>query len=344
MVYSFSSSSKKFKKGGISIVFPYFLSMGLAFVCAGTLNHDYQTKISIIDGKWHINDDVTYQGAKAEGLLMNVRMVNAVFEDAHRPDFDPEENTDKFIVQIPDYTAYGVRAFTLSLQGGMPGYEGAVNSAFRGDGSLRKSYLARVKRVIEACDNAGVAVILCCYYQRQDQILKDVKALRRGVVNVANWIRDCGFTNVMMEIANEYGHGGFNHLLLKTDENIAELIELAHETVPGLLVSASGGGSGKAGNPVAEAADFVLIHFNNTPIKDIPARIAEMKRFGKPVVCNEDDKVGELGARAAEVCVAHGCSWGLMAKDVNQYFPLEFKGHQDDRGVYAKLKELTTRR
>jgi len=26
---------------------------------------------------------------------------------------------------------------------------------------------------------------------------------------------------------------------------------------------------------------------------------------------------------------------------VNQYFPLEFKGHLDDQVVYAKLKELT---
>ena len=48
---------------------------------------------------------------------MNVRMVNAVFEDRNRPDFDPEANTDEFIAQIPDYVAHGVRAFTLCLQG-----------------------------------------------------------------------------------------------------------------------------------------------------------------------------------------------------------------------------------
>lgn len=318
-----------------------FLSAGFTLVCTGAFGQGYQTKVAIIDGKWHINEDITYREAKAEGLLMNVRMVNAVFEDTKRPDFDPQENTDRFITQIPDYVAYGVRAFTLSLQGGMPGYEGAVNSAFSPDGSLRASYLARVKRVIAACDNSGVAVILCCYYQRQDQILKDDEALRHGVVNVANWIKACGFTNVMMEIANEYGHGGFDHTMLKSDEGIAELIELAHKTFPGLLVSASGGGSGRAGNPVAKTADFVLIHFNNTPVERIPARVAEMKKFGKPVVCNEDDKVGKLGAKAAEVSVSQGCSWGLMAKEVNQYFPFEFKGHQDDRAVYAKLKELT---
>lgn len=72
-------------------------------------------------------------------------MVNAVFEDANdttRPEgFDPDANADAFIAQIPDYVAGGVRAFTIGLQGGMPGYEGAVNSAFNPDGSLRGAYL-----------------------------------------------------------------------------------------------------------------------------------------------------------------------------------------------------------
>ena len=39
----------------------------------------------------------------------------------------------------------------------MPGYEGALNSAFEPDGSLRDSYLRRVRRVIEACDRHGAA-------------------------------------------------------------------------------------------------------------------------------------------------------------------------------------------
>ena len=32
-------------------------------------------------------------------------MVNVVFKDAKRPEFDPEANTDEFIAQIPDYVA-----------------------------------------------------------------------------------------------------------------------------------------------------------------------------------------------------------------------------------------------
>ena len=129
------------------------------------------TEVSIANGRWHLNGRVTYPGAKAEGQLTNVRMVNAVFEDTKRPEFDPEANTDRFIKQVPGYVSHGVRAFTLCLQGGMPGYEGAVNSAFAPDGSLRDGYMKRVRRAIEACDRHGAVVILGCYYQRQDQIL-----------------------------------------------------------------------------------------------------------------------------------------------------------------------------
>ena len=120
-----------------------------------------------------------------------------------------------------------------ACKGGLPGYEGALNSAFNPDGSLRDSYLRRVRRVIEACDRHGAVVILGCYYQRQDQVLKDEAAVRAGVVNVAKWIKDSGFTNVVLEIANEFGHSGFDHRLLKTPEGIAELIGLAKQTCAG---------------------------------------------------------------------------------------------------------------
>src|SRR5215831_16902845 len=180
---------------------------------------------------------------------MNVRMVNAVFEDANdktRPKgFDPEANTEAFIKKIPDYVAGGVRAFTLNLQGGDPGYEGAVNSAFKPDGTLRASYLARVARVIAACDRHGAVVILGCYYQRQDQILKDEDAVRAGVVNVAKWIKGSAFTNVLLEIANEFDARGFDHRILKAPGGQVELIRLARRTAPGLLVSTSGLGYGR---------------------------------------------------------------------------------------------------
>ena len=298
------------------------------------------TKVSIVNGHWHINGEVTYRGARAEGLLLNARMVNATFEDAKRPDFDPEANTDEFLAQVPDYVAHGIRAFTLNLQGGMPGYEGAVNSAFNADGTLREAYLRRVQRVIDACDRSGAVVILGCFYQRQDQVIEGEEAVRAGVVNTVRWIQARGFRNVVLEVANEFGHGGFNHRVLKSPEGQAELIQLAKRTAPELLVSTSGLGDGEAHAAVAQASDFLLVHFNSTRLEDIPKRIASLKRYGKPIVCNEDQKLSEPGAKAAESCVANGASWGLMLEKLNQHFPFTFRGAADDPAVYGMFKQL----
>lgn len=312
------------------------------------------TKVAIKDGRWAINGEWTHPDSPAEGLLMNVRMVNAVFEDtgstakSHLPGFDPDENTDNFIRQIPDYAAHGVRAFTISLQGGFPGYEGAVNSAFNAGGSLRDAYMARVARVIRAADRHGVVIILSCFYQRQyshERMLEGREAIRDAVANVAVWIANQGFTNVVLEISNEYAHRGFSRWQdgewLRSVAGQMELIQHAKSVAPDLLVSTSGMGNGTIAREIAEAADFVLIHFNNTRVEDIPGRIEEARRYGKPVVCNEDDKVGQVGAEAARLSVEHGAGWGFMHSEKNQHVPFEFDGAGDDPLVYQVLTRLT---
>lgn len=304
---------------------------------------DARTTVALVDGQWQLNGRVTNPGSRCEGLLMNVRMVNSVFEDRRRPEFDPESNTDRFLAALPDYAAHGVNAITVCLQGGLPGYEGALNSAFEPDGALRASYLQRVARVIEACDRQAMAVILGCYYQRQDQVLLDDDAVRRGVVNTVQWLQHRGYRNVLLEIANEFDHRGFDHPILRSTEGQSELIRLAKQTAPELLVSTSGLGHGRYPDELGAVADFLLIHFNGTPVAEIPDRILALKKHGKPIVCNEDDKNSDGSVQAAEASVANGASWGLMLSSVNQYFPLEFHGADDDPAVYRKLKELTTR-
>ncbi len=299
------------------------------------------TRVSIAGAQWRLNGAPTYQGTRAEGLLMNVRMVNAVFADPGRPAFDPESNADEFIVRIPDYVAHGVRAFTIGLQGGFPGYEGAENSAFTAAGELSDDYLRRVGRVIEACDRQGAVVILSCFYQRQDQRLRDKQAVAAAVEAVARWIAEQKFTNVVLEVTNEFGHGGFDQPTLKTAAGQVELILRAKAVAPALLVATSGLGDGTLPDDVAAASDFLLIHFNGTPVEGIESRAAALRRFGKPIVCNEDEKTGRDGAAAARASVAAGVSWGLMVEPVNQRFPFAFRGAADDAEVYAELRRLT---
>lgn len=306
----------------------------------GRERFEARTRVGIRGARWLVGGEALFPGTAMEGLLPNVRMVNATFEDQRRVGFDVEGNVRAFLAALPDYAACGVRAVTLNLQGGMPGYEGALNSAFASDGLLRGDYLRRVGRVIEACDREGVVVVLGCYYQRQDEVLADGVAVRRGVVEVARWIRRQGYTNVVLEIANEFDHGGFDHEVLRSVEGQAELIGLVRREAPGLLVSTSGLGHGGYPERLAELVDFMLIHFNGVPVGEIAGRVEVLRKYGKPIVCNEDDKVGGEAVGALRATVGAGASYGLMLKEVNQFEPFRFQGRQDDAEYYRALVSL----
>lgn len=94
------------------------------------------TKVSIDGDAWLINGTPTYEGReyrgwKMEGLLLNSRMVNAVFDDDNEhtrvlwayPDtgrWDADRNTDEFVAMLPAYRMHGLMAVTVNLQGGAP--------------------------------------------------------------------------------------------------------------------------------------------------------------------------------------------------------------------------------
>ena len=92
------------------------------------------------------------------------------------------------------------------------------------------------------------------------------------------------------------------------------------------------------------ACDFLTPHWNGTKVEDIPARVKALARFGKPIVCNEDDKVGAQAAAALKATVSSGAAYGLMLKDHNQSFPFHFEGAADDPVFYAALKAITSRK
>lgn len=331
------------------------LAVALILFCCQSCQTGGDTVVEINGDQWIINGETVLKGSPAGGLLTNVRMVNAVFEDAGpsiekmAPGFDPEANTTELIKNMTDYYAHGIRALTISLQGGMPGYEGAVNSAFNPDGSLRQTYLDRVARVINAADEQGMVIILSCFYQRQHShqySLNGKEAIFNAVKNVVQWINEQNFTNVVLEVANEYAHGGYNRWKdgewLKSAEAQVELIQHAKKTAPHLLVTTSGMGSGQVADTIAKVSDFIIIHFNRTPLSLIPERVKKARSFGKPVICNEDDKLGKLGAEAARLSVQAGAGWGFMHIDKNQSAPFEFEGAADDTTVYKMLARLAT--
>ncbi|MDD4109463.1 MAG: cellulase family glycosylhydrolase [Prolixibacteraceae bacterium] len=323
--------------------------------CKRSGRSEFQTHISITASQWYINDIVINSGSPAEGLLMNVRMVNSVFEDRrpqlseNMPDFNDDVNTESFINVIPEYVSAGVNAFTISLQGGMPGFEGAINTAFNSDGSLREVYLQRVERVIRACDTNGAVVILSCFYQRQhshESALGGRESIFKATENVVRWISEKEFKNVVLEISNEYRHGGYRNWpdgkWLLSEEGQVELIRFAKQINPELLVSTSAMGNGIFHDTLAKEADFLLIHFNNTSLEDYNEKINDLKKYNKPIVCNEDDKTGREGAIGLAYAVMSGSGWGYMNSAVNQYYPFKFSGVEDDTFVYNMFRDVTT--
>ena len=135
------------------------------------------TITSIIGSDFLINGHRTYEGRvhegrRIEGLLLNSRMVQAIFDDLNPktrplwdyPDgpWDPERNSRQFVAAMPAWRKHGLLGFTSNLQGGSPyGYsEGKpqpwINSAFDEAGGLRADYLSRLARVLDKADNFGV--------------------------------------------------------------------------------------------------------------------------------------------------------------------------------------------
>ncbi|MFH1964537.1 MAG: cellulase family glycosylhydrolase [Acidobacteriota bacterium] len=294
------------------------------------------TSITITGKSFRINGELTYGGLnpEARGLLMNVRMVNSVFVD-NNPEtcpkgFDPDKNTDVFIASMDQYKSKGILAFTINLQGGMPGYEGAHNSAFYPDGSLKQDYMNRVARVIEAADQKGMVIIVGFFYQRQDQVLRDEEAVRKATVNASSWLKDRGYTNVLVEIANEYKHSGFDHPIILEEDGEVELMSLVRSAAPSLLVSTAGMGNARFHKNLAEAADYILLHGNVSEPVEYPERIKSVTGYGKPVIFNEDwcfsDDSREIPDAVEKMKAAfkNGASWGVMNQKRNQAWPFNF--------------------
>jgi hypothetical protein len=96
-----------------------------------------RTELSIRGDAFFINGRPTYagrsyNGKRVEGLLMNVRAVQGIFDDLNPetatrwvyPDtkeWDSERNTNEFVAAMPEWKRHGVLAFTINLQGGSPG-------------------------------------------------------------------------------------------------------------------------------------------------------------------------------------------------------------------------------
>jgi hypothetical protein len=298
------------------------------------------TQVAIDGEKFLINGVPTYPGRvyrgwPIEGLLMNVRAVQAIFDDLNPetrgrwayPDtgaWDPERNVREFLEALPIWREHGLLAFTVNLQGGSPeGYSQQQpweNSAFERDGSLRPAYLDRLRRVLDHADELGVVVIVGYFYQGQDERLADERAVVRGVDAATAWLLEGGWTNVIVEIGNESDVPKYEHAILRPGR-VHELIARVKGTTSGgrrLLVSTSFRGGTIPGEDVLGVADLALLHGNGVTDPAVMAWLVERTRHRMatrpmPIVVNEDDHFDfEKDLNNCLAAISRYASWGFF--------------------------------
>ena len=127
-----------------------------------------QTVVEIKGDQFYINGKPTYPGRtwngfKVEGLLINSRMVQGIFDDLNPesvnsfayPDtkkWDAKRNNKEFVVDMPEWNKYGLNSFTLNMQGGSQVGYGAskcFNTGFNPDGSLMKPTMKRLDNILK---------------------------------------------------------------------------------------------------------------------------------------------------------------------------------------------------
>ncbi|WP_430816329.1 hypothetical protein [Carboxylicivirga sp. RSCT41] len=330
-----------------------------------------QKGVSIEGNQFYFNSEPTYKGVswnghQIEGLLFNSRMVQGIFDDLNPatlesfiyPDtkqWDAQRNTREFVAAMEDWKKHGLLSFTLNLQGGSPlgyGNKGWINSAFNPDGSLDEAYTQRLALIMDEAKRLDMVVILGLFYFGQDEYLMDEQAVIQAVDEIACWISNNNYRNVLIEVANECDIF-YDHEILKP-ERIVELI--ARVQKHGLLCSASFSGGVIPHSRVVKQSDYILLHGNAVEkpegITYMVNKVKNMPEYsGQPIVFNEDDHFGfDQDNYNLKAAVESYASWGYFDyRHQGESFENGFQSvpvnwtisSERKRAFFNKIKEIT---
>jgi hypothetical protein len=358
--------------------FTYIFSFCIFFLCSllsFAQKANRKTTISIKLNQFYINNEITYKnkyyrGNKIEGLLMNSRMVQSIFDDlnpvtqhqfiyADTKKWDADRNTNEFVNAMGDWYKHGLLSFTLNMQGGSPlgyGNKGWINSAFDSSGSLRIKYMKRLERILNKADELGMVVILGYFYFGQDEHLKNETAVITATNNITNWIIEKGYKNLLIEINNECDIN-YDHAILKPNR-VSELllkVKKISKNYSPLLVSTSFSGGTLPLTNVVKNSDYILLHANGiSSTVQLKKLIEDTKTipgyFNKPIIINEDDHFNfESDTSNFITSVKNYASWGYFdyrmkgekLEDGFQSIPVDWGiNSKRKKAFFVKLKEI----
>ena len=300
-----------------------------------------------------------FRGRDISGLLFNARMANAIVDDRNQSTrgvwayadgpWDPARNTHEFALALPLYRRHGLDAVTINLQGGSPqGYSWNQPwnlSGFAADGTPLADTLGRLDHVLEAADNAGVAVILGLFYGWAARRLVNEAAVLRALDAAIAHVMAGGWRNVLIEIGNEVDNRSFTHDIIRPPRCV-ELIRRVREATWGRLkVSTSLNGGAIPADAVIAACDFVLLHGNNV---EEPARIGAMVAAvraspayrGQPILFNEDDHYRfDAAENNFATAIEAGAGWGYFDyRRIREGFAEGYQSLPVDWGINSARK------
>ncbi|MFP3897166.1 MAG: hypothetical protein ACLFV5_10085 [Anaerolineales bacterium] len=334
------------------------------------------TEISIRGTEFLLDGESTYTGRmfdghRIQGLLFNVRAVQATFDDANPetrsnwayPDtgvWDPQRNVREFCEALPSWRRHGVLAFTINVQGGGPLYIPEIyqnydNNGFTPQGHLKAAYAGRMARVLERADELGMVVIVGFFYWVFLRQMEGEEAVWRAAHETLEFLEGTGHRNVLIELANEV-----DVVVDRTSYNIfrwnrvREMVEELREEHPDFLYSTSGGGAdvetgrGMPSPSLVESADYVLLHGNGTRPPELAAAIQAVKdmpaygREPKPIVINEDSPA----VANMDAAWRNGASWGYFDQGFEDQGDDPYESYQKrprtNEGPYTELNGFQT--
>ena len=296
------------------------LMAGLGARAASAAPGSRATSVAIVGNAFHINGKPTYpgrsfRGSKVEGQLFTSRMVNCIINDQNPETrgmwawrdgpWDPERNTSEFIAALPLYRSHGLTSVAFNVQGGSPmGYgwnQPWHTSGYAPDGRLLPDYKSRLLRVLDAVDANGMVAVLGYFYVSATPALADEAAFMRATDEITDLVCDGGYTNVLVEVANEADISRWTAETIKPARS-HELVARVQTRSKGrvktpagrLLVSTSFATPAPIPGRLLQMADYVLYHGNGlaTP-QAVHARARQIRATagyrGQPLLINEDD-------------------------------------------------------
>ncbi len=319
-----------------------------------------KTQYKILGEDFYINNRLTYSeipesDSKVHGLLFNGRWIQGIFNDIN-PDnmnkydrfgkkFDCDQNTDDLIRNLPQWYEKGIRAITVGLQGGGPIFTYSDwtvidTGCFSKDGKdMSDQHKKNLLKIIKACDELGILVIVSILYQAQEHLFRDGVAIVQGVRTACEFLANTCYDNIIIEVANEHNVGNFSkHPMIGTSEGIANLINLAREWSNGRFAVGSSPGGGDFDKIIGDNSDVILIHGNTLRRQEYYDFICKIKSVcpNKPIVCNEDSQMFSQLA----VSYATHTSWGYYNNFTKQEPPTDWSITKGEDYFFSKRLEM----